>query len=165
MKKYTILSLIVISVCAATLATWGQRGSSRRERGEKRREMQKQAIVQIEEYTAKLKADMEKAAQATHDRSGSQSLSEEEKNKRRETWRKQREERQKIVADIESQVAILKGSRQLSKENDAVLAELEAIRDLATEEKAEKTAKHLSELINKKQKSFAQSLKKLGFEE
>ena len=38
-------------------------------------------------------------------------------------------------------------------------------RDLATEEEAEKTAEHLSKLIDKKQKDFEKTLKTLGFEQ
>ena len=165
MKKYTTTTLVVAIVFAVTLAAWAQRDASRGERRQQRREIQQQAIVKIQEHAAKLKTDMEEAAQARQNRSRGQSLSEEERNARRESWRKRREEQQRTVADLDLQVAILKGSRQLRTEHEEALAEFQAIRDLATEEKAERTVKHLSKLIEKKQESFEETLKTLGFEQ
>ena len=165
MKKYTVSALIVAIVFAVTLVAWAQRDPARRQRWQKQREMQQQAIVKIQEHTAKLKADMDQSSQPTRDRSQRQSLSEDERNQRREARRKQREERQKIVADLESQIAILKGPRQLKNEHEEALTELKAIRDLALEEKAAKSAERLSKLIDKTQKGFDETQKLLGFEQ
>ena len=77
MKKCIILTLVVSIVFTVTLVAWAQRDTSRMRRWQQRREKQQQAIVKIQENTAKLKADMEEAAQAMRNRSQRQNLSEE----------------------------------------------------------------------------------------
>jgi hypothetical protein len=68
-----------------------------------------------------------------------------------------------MVAAIEQEVARLKGPRRLRTEFDESMSDLKAIREKATEEKAQGTAELLDKLIAKKQKQLDDTLQKLGF--
>ena len=165
MKKHLILVLVTAMVLGAGLAALAQQDSSRRQRWQRQREAQREAIETIQKHAAKLQANMEEAAKAMENRPRREDMSEEERNKFRETRRKQREEQQKIVDDLELQVAKLKGSRRLSTEHEEAIGELKAIRDLAAEEKAGKTTERLEKLISKNQTKYEEMLQKLGFEQ
>lgn len=125
---------------------------------------QQQALEKIQKLSAELKAEMEEAALARQNQQPQGNITDEERAKLRETWTKRREKQQGIVTEMEHQVAILKGSGQLQTELEADLNELKAIRDLAKEEKAEKTASRLNQLIDLKQTNFDTTLKNLGLE-
>jgi peroxiredoxin len=68
----------------------------------------------------------------------------------REERTKVREERQKAVEAIIAQIAILQGQRQTTAEGEGLIivntGELKAIREMALEEKAEKTAQRLERI-------------------
>ncbi len=166
MKKYVITALvfIVLGVSLAALAQEVVQQDARRERMRQRWAAQQQAVEKIQKLSADLKADMEEAALARQNQPSRENMTEEERTKLRETFAKRREKQQGIVSELEQQVAILKGSNQLQTELESDLGELKAIRDLATEEKAEKTAARLTLLIDKKQTSFETTLKTLGLE-
>jgi len=165
MKKRLILVLAVAMILGVALAAFAQQDDSRRERMRQRwqqwRAAQQQAIATIQKSAAKLAASMEEAAKAMQNRSQWQDMSEEERNKLRETWRKQREEWQKTIADLELQITILKGQRQLRTEHEEAMEELKAIRDLASGQAAER----LGMLIDKHQKKYEEMLKKTGLEQ
>jgi hypothetical protein len=93
-----------------------------------------------------------------------QDLSEEERTKMRETFTKRREEQQKIIGVIELELARLKGSRQLQREQEEGTKELQVIRELAGKEQAKETLKGIDELIAKRQKAFEDKLAKLGLQ-
>jgi uncharacterized Ntn-hydrolase superfamily protein len=74
-----------------------------------------------------------------------------------------REERQQALAVIEQQVVRLKGPRQLRTEHEESIDELRSIQELAKKENANETAKHVEELIAKRQKEYEATIEKLGF--
>jgi len=115
------------------------------------REEQLQAVKTIEEQVAKLKAAIEE----TMTREVLQKLREtgaEERTKIREKLMKARQLRQEAIAGIESQIAKLKGEgASMGPPPGVLLGELQAIRKIAVEEKAQETAKRLERLISKYQ--------------
>ena len=163
MKKHLILALVVVMALGVTLAALAQQSDERRQRWQRWREAQRGAVEAIQENAAKLKAGMEEDVQRMRDRSQWQDMSEEQRNELREAFRKRREERQRIVADLELQIAKLKGPRQLRTEHEETMEELGAIRDLAAQEKAEKTAERLGQLIDKHQTEYEDMLQAIGF--
>ena len=166
MKKDLIATLVLI-VLGVSLAAVAQQAGQQNARGERMRQRwaaQQQAVEKIQKLSADLKTDMEEAALARQNQPSRENMTDEERAKLRETWTKRREKQQRILAELEQQVAILKGSGQLQTELEADLGELKSIRDLATEEKAEKTAARLTLLIDKKQTNFDTTLKNLGLE-
>ena len=161
MKRYLISTVVVLTVLAVAWIAFGQEQSERAQRFAQYRQRQMKAIEAIQAQAGKLKAAMETPR---FDRSRWQEMSEEERTKLRESFRKMREERQQALAAIERQVTILKGRRQLDTEHEESIAELQAIQALATTEKAEKTAKRLEELIAKRNKTYEDTMQKLGLE-
>lgn len=115
------------------------------------REEQLQVIKVIEEQVAKLKAAIEQ----TMTPEALQKLREapaEESTKIREKLMKARRGRQEAIAAIEVQIAKLKGEgAPIGPPPGALLGELQAIRKMAVEEKAQETAKRLEKLISKYQ--------------
>jgi len=81
----------------------------------------------------------------------------------RKKFRKFREERQQSITVIETQIAKLKGERQLTAKHKESIGKLNAIRELAVKEKAKETAAGIEKLIAEQQKEFEATLKKLGF--
>jgi hypothetical protein len=161
MKKYRILVLAVAMVLGVALAALAQQQDARRQRWQRLRKAQQQAIETIQQHTAKLKAGMEESAQNMQNRP----QSDDHRNKLRATWRKHREEQLKLVDAIESQLVILKGPRRLRTEHEEALGELRAIRDLAKTENADKTVKRLDRLIDKRQKKFEDTRRTLGLDQ
>jgi len=115
------------------------------------REEQLQAIKAIEEQVAKLKAAIEEtitpeALQKLRDAPAQETA------KIREKLMKARQSRQEAVAAIEAQIAKLKGEgAPIGPPPGALLGELQAIRKMAVEEKAQETAKRLERLISRYQ--------------
>jgi hypothetical protein len=116
------------------------------------REEQLKAVAAIEEQVAKLKALVE--AQAGPDEFAKmRDLPEgEERTKLREKFAKAREERQGVIEVIEQSIAKLRGGRPRIEEQQQLIDELQAIRELAKQEKAEETTKRLGQLIDRQQK-------------
>ena len=160
MKRYLIATVVVLAV--AWIA-FGQEQSERAQRWARNRQAQAEAIEVIQKQAAKLKAGMEQMPRPDSRRW--QDLSEEERNQRRERFMKMREERQKTLETIEQQVARLKGPRQLRTEHEESIDELKKIQEMAEEENADETAKHVEELIAKRQEEFDETLKKLGLDQ
>jgi hypothetical protein len=121
------------------------------------------AITAIEAQVAKLKEAMKARAEMPRFRGRQQGErpSEEEMAKMREQRMKIQEKQQAAVAAIEEKLLIFKG-RQLRAEHNAAIAGLEAALKLAKEEKAEKTAKHIQGMIDKRNKAFEKTLGKVG---
>jgi hypothetical protein len=115
------------------------------------REEQLQAVKAIEEQVAKLKAAIEtgitpEALQKLRDAPAEDSA------KIREKLMKARQSRQDAIAAIEAQIAKLKGEgAPIGPPPGVLLGELQAIRKMAVEEKAQETAKRLERLIGKYQ--------------
>jgi len=161
MKRYLILTVVVLAVA---LVAFGQQ-SEWRQRMAQYRQAQTKAIEAIQEQAGKLKVALDESARGSESFSRWQELSEDERAKLRERFTKMREERQQALASIEQQVTILKGRRQLDREHEESIAELQAIYALATTEKAENTAKRLEELIANRNKAFEDTMQKLGLEQ
>ena len=109
------------------------------------REDQLKAIKVIEKQLAKLKAGIE----AMGERRSFRDLSEEERTKLRERFAKSREERDKAIKAIITQIASLQGQRQPAEGEELIIVntgELKAIRELAVKEKAKETAQRLERL-------------------
>jgi hypothetical protein len=126
------------------------------------RQRQQEAIAAIEEQLAKIKAGMESSTS----RPGNwRDLSEEERTKLREQFRKARQQQLQSIVAIEEQIAKLKGRRSLSEEHEKSMSELKAIHEQAVKEKATKTAAHIEKLVAGKNKAFEERMKKLGLPE
>ena len=76
----------------------------------------------------------------------------EERTKLREKFAKAREERQGVIEAIEQNTTKLRGGRPRIEEQQQLIDELQAIQDLAKQEKAEETTKRLGQLIDRQQK-------------
>lgn len=170
MKRYGIL---VVAILAGLAVAWplfaqeaqeGPRGGGRERQGRGRRmssEEQQKAFAAIEEQLGKMKAGMEGMPR---DREGWRDLSDEERDKLREKFRKMREERQKSLAVIVEQIDKLKGARELRRKHEEVISKLDAILKLAQKEKAQETAASIEKLIAEKKKQLEEKFKALGFD-
>jgi len=170
MKRYLISIVVVLSVLAVVLVSYGQaqdRDSQRqamrerfqnmseeeraafRERMRERgfgarlsREDQEKAIKEIETQLAKLKA----AIQVERPQGGFQDLSEEERNKLRQSFTDRRSALQAIIA----QVALLEGRRQPEGEDARFIiintVDLKPIQEMAEKEKAKETSELLARM-------------------
>ena len=116
------------------------------------REEQLKAVAAIEAQVAKLKALIE-AQPGPEEFAKMKELPEEERTKSREKFARAREERQKVIETIEQNVVKLRGERPRIEEQQKLIGELQAIRDLAKQEKAEGTTKRLEQLIDRQQKA------------
>jgi len=162
MKRYLISTVAILIVITVALVAFGQDREQWRQRMAQYRERQNKAIEAIGQQVAKLKAGMEAPMPRTE--GGFQDMTEEERANFRERFMKMREERQQALAAIEQHIMVLKGRRQLDREQEESIAELQSIQALAASEKAEKTAKRLEELIAKRNKEYEDTMQKLGLE-
>ena len=170
MKRYLILTTVVLAVLLTAWTVFAQgtpagegakvvrpadvnrpalpEGRPARPRGMGMdRGEQMKAVAAIEEQVAKLKALIE-AQPGTEEFAKMKELSEEERTKTREKFAKAREERQNVLNAIEQNIAKLRGGRP-RVEQQQLVDELQAIRDMAREEKAEQTAKRLEQLLER----------------
>ena len=175
MKRYAIPIVVVLAVLAVAWSAFAQaqdragqregvrerfQNMSEEERAKFREQMrsrggfrgsrmspedQKKAIKTIEEQVAKLKA----AAQVKMPEGGFQDLSEEQRNKIRQSFT----DRRTALAAIVAQVAQLQGRRQPEGEGAQFIiintADLKPIQEAATKEKAEETGKLLARLAGR----------------
>ena len=174
MKKYAIPAVILLAVLALVMVSYGQaqdRESQRQAmrerfqnmseeerakfreqmrsrggfRGRLSREDQEKAIKAIEQQVAKLKA----AAQVQMPEGGFQDLSEEDRNKLRQSFTDRRTALQAIVA----QVAALQGRRQPEAEGAQFMiintADLKPIQEAAEKEKAKETSQLLARMATR----------------
>lgn len=174
MKKYAIPIVVVLAVLAVTWSAFAQaqdrasqregmrerfQNMSEEERAKFREQMrsrgfrgsrmsredQEKAIKTIEEQVAKLKA----ATQVQMPEGGFQDLSEEQRNKLRQSFT----DRRTALAAIVAQVAQLQGRRQPEGEGTQFIiintADLKPIQEAATKEKAEETSKLLARLAGR----------------
>jgi acyl-CoA reductase-like NAD-dependent aldehyde dehydrogenase len=162
MKKYLIPTVAVLLVLAVAWIAFGQEQSERAERRARYREVQKKAIEVIQEQAAKLKPAFEEAVGRGEGFRNWRDLSEEERTKFREEWTKRMEEWGEMIHTIEQQLAKLKTPRQMRAEHEQSIDELKKIQEMAERENADQTAKHVEELIAKRNKEFEDTLEKLG---
>lgn len=174
MKKYAIPAVILLAVLALVMVSFGQaqdRESQRQAmrerfqnmseeerakfreqmrsrggfRGRLSREDQEKAIKAIEQQLAKLKT----AIQVERPQGGFQDLSEEDRNKLRQSFTDRRTALQAIVA----QVAALQGRRQPEAEGAQFIiintADLKPIQEMAEKEKAKETSQLLARMATR----------------
>ena len=170
MKRYLIPIVVVLSVLAVVLVSYGQpqdreamrerwqnmseeeRAAFRermRERGfgaRLSREDQEKAVKEIEAQVAKLKV----AIRVERPQGGFQDLSEEERTKLRQSMTDRRNALQAIIA----QVAALEGRRQPEGAEDARFviintADIKPIQEMAEKEKAKETAQLLARMATR----------------
>jgi molecular chaperone DnaK (HSP70) len=98
-------------------------------------------------------------------RSRGRDLSEEERNKLREQYRKVREERMKSMVLIEDQMLLLKGRRTVYQDYDKSMGQLNGLLESAKKEKAKETTAAIEKIIAAKKLEFEKRMKKLGMEE
>ena len=164
MKRHLIFALAVATILGAALAAVAQQDDARRQRWQRWQQAQERAIGSIQQDAAKLKVAMDEATRAMQNRSRWESLSEEERTRLREAWRKRREEWVNVLTDIETQVTLLKGPRQIRAEQEEAVAELKAVLDLARQENAPKTAERVEALIETRRAKYQERLEKIGIE-
>jgi hypothetical protein len=162
MKKYLISSIVVLAVLAVTWVAFAQPQGDFRERMAQMREAQMKAIEMIQQQAMKIK---ESFAAPRSEGQNLQDMSEEERAKFREQRMKQRDEQQAALAAIEQQIMVLKGRRVLQQEHEASITELQELQALAKKENAAETAKRIEDIIAKKNKTFEETMQKLGLPE
>ena len=178
MKKYGSSIVGVLLVLAAAWVAFGQAEKPQRPQraqgqgmgqggggqfGAQFREAQLKAVAAVQEQIGKLKAFLEAPGPATP-AGGFQNASEEERTKMREAFTQRREQQQQIMEAIDTELAKLKGARQLLREQEQGTKELQAIREVAAKEQAKETLKSIDELIAKRQKAFEDRIAKLGLQ-
>jgi len=114
------------------------------------REDQLKAIAAISEQLAKLKKSMESATVPT---GNFRDMTEEQRNKIRETYAKARQVRESALGEIQKELAKLSGSRQQAAGSGASQRELNAIREQAVKDKAEATIKLIDSLIARRRQT------------
>jgi len=119
------------------------------------------ALDAIQQNAAKLKAAMEAPARGMQD---FQNLSEDERTKMRDEFTKRREEQQKLIADMETELARFKGASQLWREHEESVAPLKDLLASAQGEKATATAGKIEQMIAQRQKQFEEKLTALGYD-
>ena len=164
MKRHLIGVLTITMILGVALVAVAQQGDAARQRWLQRREAQNKAIQAIQADAVKLRAAFEEAGKAMPSREKWESLSEEERGKLREAAKTRWEQQLQTIADIELQVAVFKGPRQLKLEQENEMGELLAVRELAKQEKAAKTAERVQWLIDRRQAHYDQIVQKVGIE-
>ena len=178
MKKYLILGMAVVVGLAVVMACYAatessgagrpaRRPTTATPRGQGRsrgmsRERQIAAVSAIEQQVAKIKEQLESSSRG---RQGWQEMSEEERTKLREQYRKDRAQRQKSIGLIEEQLCKLKGRRMLYGSHNDEIEKLKSIHELAVKEKATETAAAIEKMIAEKNKGFKEKMEKLGMPE
>ncbi len=163
MKKYTIIILscaIVLAVAFAAVAQ--QDAEQRRQTMQQSRQAQQKAIADLEAGLASLKALNQQTAPAMQDRQQMQNMSEEDRARLRETFTQRRRQQTDAMQAIENSVAVLQGGRQIRLEHRQAMSALQAIKDIAVEEKAQKTIDAIEKLMAEKQKAFEEKMTELG---
>lgn len=164
MKRELTRVLTAVTVLGIALAAVAQQDDTAKQRWQQRREAQNKAIQAIQADGVKLRAAFEEAGKALPNPERWSSMSDEERNKIREAARVRWDQEQKILADLEQQIAVMKGPRQLKIEQDEEMRELAEIRDLATQEKASKAANRLQGLIDRRQAKHNQTIQQIGLQ-
>jgi hypothetical protein len=162
MKKPLRGVLTAVTVLGLAWAALAQQGDTARQRWQQWRETQNKAIATIQADAVKLRAGFEEAGRALPTPEQWESMSEQERDKLRQAGRTRWEEQQRILADLEQQIAVLKGPRQLKLQCDAAVQELAAIRDLARQEKASQAAERIQKLIDRRQAECEQIVQQIG---
>ena len=122
------------------------------------REEQLNIVAVIEQQVAKLK-ELIQAAMGPDDWAKLRDLAAEERTKMRVKLTQANEERQRVVDAIEQQLANFKIERPQIGDHQKLITELQAIHDLARQEKAQGTANRIEQLIEGREKEFEEKLR------
>ena len=173
MKKCMIGGLAAAMVLTVAWAAWAQPqgggagqgpgGGGRGRGGFMDRDTQLKAIAALQEQIGKLKTLIESMPTLPAGTSF-QDMTDEQRTQMREAGQKIREEQPPILAAIDKQLAVIKGARALVTEYQESTAELKALQEMATQEKATETAKKIGDMIAAKQKKLEESAKAMGVE-
>jgi hypothetical protein len=158
MKRYLISTFVVLAILALTWAVFGQEGERARggagpgggRGGFMMPEEQLKVLEAIEQQVGKLKETVK--ASALPAGKTFQDLSDEERTKMRQA----REERQAAIKTVLTQLARLQGQQPAEGAEYIIVntADLKAIQELATKEKATETANRLTSLIERPQRGM-----------
>jgi len=163
MKRHHIVVLVVVTVLALAFVAVAQQGQGM-ERFRQRREAQMQALETIQQNAAKLKTGMEESAQGMRGGQNFQDLSEDERAKLREEFMQRRRQQQELIAQMEQEMMKLKGSSDLWREYDESMEPLKQLLTAAQNEKAQKTASMVEQMIAQRQKKFDDNMTALGYD-
>jgi len=122
------------------------------------REEQLNIVAVIEQQVAKLK-ELIQAAMGPDDWAKLRDLAAEERTKMRVKLTRANEERQRVVDAIEQQLANFKIERPQIGDHQKLITELQAIHDMARQEKAQETANRIEQLIESREKEFEEKLR------
>jgi len=122
---------------------------------------QQQILSRLDDLVAKLKASMASSGRRMRSWRG---VSEAERNKMREQYRKMRDERMKTIESIEDQMLYLKGRSAIYLEYDDTVGRLYDIVELAKKENAEGTVEALEALIAAENAAFDKKMEELGMQ-
>ncbi|HPD47766.1 MAG TPA: hypothetical protein P5279_14210 [Anaerohalosphaeraceae bacterium] len=164
MKKYTLAVGVCAMILAVTYAAVAQQDNAARQQAFQRmRQTQQKAMADLEAGIAKLKA-LQEPAQRTQNREQFQNMSQEERTRLRESFTQRREQQTAAMQAVQNSIIILDGGRQIRTEQRELMAALRAIKDLAVEENATKTAEAVQKLMDEKQKAYEEKLTALGLD-
>jgi hypothetical protein len=155
MKRYLISSVAVLTILVVALIALSQPQGDFRERMARMREAQSKALEVLQQQVAELKKGMEQ--QTAFDPNRFRAMSDEEREKSREELRKGFEARQTAINTIIAQVAILQGQPQPAEGERYILintADLKAVQELATKEKATETTERIKALLEPPRRGF-----------
>jgi len=155
MKKYPISIAVIVAALAMAWAVFGQQAERPGGAGPAggrgafmMPEEQLKVLESIEQQVAKLKEAVKTSAFPAG--RSFQDLSDEEKTKMKEQMTKARQERQAAIKTILTQLARLQGRPQPAEGVEYIIvstADLKAVQELATKEKATQTSERISAML------------------
>ncbi|HQI27415.1 MAG TPA: hypothetical protein PLT20_04960 [Sedimentisphaerales bacterium] len=125
------------------------------------RESRLKAIAALQEQVAKLKAMAEQQPAA---RGNFQDMTDEERTKMREEMTRRQEEQTAVMAEIQKQIDILKGTMQLAREHREAMTPLNELLASAKSENATATAAKIQKMIDERQKQFQDKMAAMGMD-
>jgi hypothetical protein len=168
MKKRFVLGLTAVAVLSMALVAFaqpaggGSQGGGGRGMGMRGGQAQMQALEAIEQAVGKLREAMSQMMGGQ--RGGFQDMSDEERAQFREQRMQRREQQQQLVTEIEEQIVMLKGGRQIQQEYEEEMASLNALQTQAQQENAAKTAEMIGKMISDRQAKHNALVEKLGYD-
>lgn len=159
------MMLPVLFVCVMTtigLAQPDQRVSRYRQQLADQLADQLKAVESLEQELVKLKSSFQEQVRTGSSGVNWRDLSSEERSKLRSRYFEQRQAQREMMQAIDKQISVLKGRREMQEEHDETVRQLEAMLNLAHQEKADITAECLSAMVERYQSAFEKKLIALG---
>lgn len=158
MNRRLMIGSCVLLTGAVAWTAFGQ--TDGRARFQQMREAQLKAVAALQEQVGKLKAMMEQQPQMRN----FQDMSDDERAKMREEFTKRREEQTQIMAEIDKQLATVKGGMQVAREHREAMQPLNDLLASAKSENASSTAAKVQKLIDERQKQFEEKMTAMGYD-